>query len=286
MEGMGVNRYKARKHAQTITGGESSNLPLGMGIADFVPFVGTTMGVEEGARDLGNAAEAVKRGDYIDATAETAGAAAGLIPGGYSTYKAGKNMLKKLKTIDLPRLKPIETDSVLKKKQSLKEWAMAGGGVPSSHRGREHVWHKKAHKYASGGEVFNTVPDMADGGDIIQGPAYAKGGAVNMAKGGKVKGIVKEGLEKLFGKAPKGVEPIVVRTPEERAVIDKFGQKQDQEAVRKKKVEKATKEAQESAGQSPEAQAAKPAKSKGPRAKVEPDVYRKMALEQGDEAVL
>jgi hypothetical protein len=115
---------------------------------------------------------------------------------------------------------------------------------------------------------------------------YAEGGEAHMGKGGKVKNIVKEGLEKLMGKAPKGVEPIVVRTPEERAVIDKFGQKQDQEAVRKKKVEKATKEAQESAGQSPEAQAAKPAKSKGPRAKVEPDVYRKMALEQGDEAVL
>jgi hypothetical protein len=61
-------------HAQTVTGGDSSNLPMGMGVADFVPFVGTTMGLEEGAR-IGNAAEAAKRGDYIDATAETAGAA-------------------------------------------------------------------------------------------------------------------------------------------------------------------------------------------------------------------
>jgi hypothetical protein len=110
-----------------------------------------------------------------------------------------------------------------------------------------------------------------------------------MAKGGKVKKIIKEGLDKLLGKAdeaPKGVEPIIVRTPEERAVIEKFGQKQDQEAVRKKKVEKATKDAQESAGQSPEAQAAKPAKSKGPRVKVDADKYRKMAEEFGDEAVL
>ena len=656
MEGMGVNRYKARKHAQTAMGGESSNLPMGIGIADFVPFVGTTMAIEEGARGLGNAAEAAKRGDYIDATAETAGAAAGLIPGGYSTYKTGKNMLKKLKTIDLPKLKLIETDSVPKKSQSLKEWAMAGGGVPESHKDRADVWHKKAHNYAKGGavkkavkdavegvvegikpmvdrinmhfkDVTKRVPELQEGAQKIQGdemtraeyeklvkkykpvkpyefvpkpatrddainaltadkrdlygtpsgmlqagdpvglrldiPAYsdhgvwvpavhrqaagfgagdrvgyesvagvtnptfgmsekaalsiaagkpkgtiatikgnwnpmdeatavaraqeyldnpdwaqvgmdperhgyfydrrnmkpitaaeeaiqigplvlarkpqygnkkdfkyAKGGKVKeavkaglqklfdvpsmgvnvrtdkkanlpyadlivdgnklyesrqsdslrpyvnksmsivrtgsgpakaigsvtieepilvdaktfremqakhlvpegsefditpdgqkylyplssprrfdqefdvgkgikarkvilpdqeMAKGGKVKNIVKEGLEKLFGKAdkaPKGVEPIVVRTPEERAVIDKFGQKQDQEAVRKKKVEKATKEAQESAGQSPEAQAAKPAKSKGPRVKVEPDVYRKMALEQGDEAVL
>ena len=525
LEGLGVNRYKARKHAQTIMGGESSNLPAGVGIADFVPFVGTAMGLEEGARGLGSAVDAAKRGDYIDATAEAAGAAAGLIPGGFSTYKAGKNMLKKIKPIDLPKftpidlpkLKPIETESVPKKKQSLKEWAMAGGGVPESHKGREHVWHKKAQRYAAGGEVYNTVPDMADGGDIIQGPAYAKGGAVkqfvkgalegaqkilapaereankakfleqsktpmvlyhgttateggkgteairrikpskegalgsgvyltpssahasgysgipndealdmmlrdprnqdfglkalnqrnsgnvlpsqqggnmlpvhaqirnpliidgthgdpmiealiklgvdedkasrmverayeqkgyigkevqqraqaqgydglmqyrdgdlsevvsynpnavkssignrgtydvtspelneaqggaiHMAKGGKAKDVVKAGLKKLFGvadEAPKGVEPIVVRTPEERAVMEKFGQKQEQEAARQKKVEKAAKE---SAGKSPE-ESAKPAKSTGKRVAVPPDFYRKMAETQGDEAVL
>ena len=538
MEGIGVNRQKARKHAQTIMGGDSSNLPLGMGIADVVPFLGTTMGLEEGARDLRSAADAAKRGEYIDATADTVGAAMGLVPGGYSTVKAGKNMLKKLKQT--------ETESVPKKKQpSLKEWAMAGGGVPAQYEGRAYDWHKKAKEYAAGGEVFNTVPDMADGGEIIEDPAYAKGGAVKKAvkdavegvvdglkpmvdrinmhfkdvtkrvpelqegaqkiqgdemtraeyeklvkkykpvkpyefvptpatrddainaltadkrdlygtpsgmlragdpvglrldipaysdhgvwvpavhrqaagfgagdrvgyesvagvmnptfgmsekaalsiaagkpkgtiatikgnwnpmdeataiaraqeylnhpewaqvgmdperhgyfydrrsmkpitaaeeaiqigplvlarkpqygnkkdfkyaeggdvqhfdRGGaakkEVKDVVKKGLKKLFGKAdeaPKGVEPIVVRTPEERAVIDKFGQKQDQEAVRKKKVEKATKDAQESAGQSPEAQAAKPAKSKGARVKVDADKYRKMAEEFGDEAVL
>lgn len=483
MEGLGVNRYKARKHAQTIMGGESSNLPMGMGAADFVPFVGTAMGVEEGARDLKSAKESAERGDYIDAAAETAGAAAGLIPGAHGTIKGAKEMLKKIRTIDLPKLKPIETDSVPKKSQSLKEWAMAGGGVPMSHKGREHVWHKKAHSYATGGEVYNTVPDMSDGGEIIDGPAYAGGGAVkgmvkaglkkvfgedvlplaereaakakflekskapglfyhgtnadvpsfragrkgtfvspdpkfasrfaedmgdgrelpanspnvmpvrvqvknpfdfadpehmsaiseaakkrfpgnttvqshikvlphssdnwdsiehpdvqkliqgmghdsyytresgvknlsifdpkriksdignrgtydineadvnkraggevHMGKGGKTtKEMVKAGLKKLFGDAPPGVEPIVVRTPEERAVIEKFGQKQEQEAARAKKVEKLAKE---SASKSPEEQAAKPAKSKGPRTKVEADVYRKLAEEQGDEAVL
>jgi hypothetical protein len=112
---------------------------------------------------------------------------------------------------------------------------------------------------------------------------YADGGEAHMAKGGKAKDVVKAGLEKLFGKAPKGVEPIVVRTPEEREVIDKFGQKQQQEAARQKKVEKAAKE---SASQSPEDQVAKPAKSKGPRVKSEADTYRKMAETQGDEAVL
>lgn len=550
MEGAGIRRQIARRGAQTIMGGPSSALPMDLGVADVVPFLGTTMGLEEGARDLGHASDAVKRGDYIDAAVDTAGAAMGLIPGGYSTFKAGKNMLKKIKMIDLPQLKLIETDSVPKKKgQSLKEWAMAGGGVPVSHHGREHVWHGKVRKMAAGGEVFNTVPDASDSADIIEGPAFAGGGAakkvakdviegvvegvkplvdrinmhfkdvtkrvpelqegaqkikaeemtraeyeklvnknkpvkpyefipkpatrdeainaltvdkrdlfgtpsstlqaghpvglrldipsysdhgvwvpaiheqdagfkagdrigyesiagvmnptfgmhehgalniaagkpkstiatikgewnpmdettavaraqeyldhpewrqvgmdperhsyfydratmqpitaaeeaiqigplvlakkpqygkkkdykyaeggplhladggeVHMAKGGKAKDTVKAGLKKLFGvadEAPKGVDPIIVRTPEERAVIDKFGQKQEQEAVRQKKVEKAAKEsAKESAEETPKEQAYKAAKPTGRRVAVTPDFYRKMAEDQGDEAVL
>ena len=276
------------------------------------------------------------------------------------------NSIKPIKQIDLPKLKLIETDSVPKKSQSLREWAMAGGGVPESHKDRADVWHKKAHNYAKGGAVnmaeggdpkdksfgerlfkkfehlpkikppyppslldvayglykyktgtfpvenalsdleFRTKPRPIDTGSVPVGTQFnpsdfdsselnkklepiqrrAKGGEVRMAKGGKVKNIVKEGLEKLFGKAdkaPKGVEPIVVRTPEERAVIDKFGQKQDQEAARQKKVEKAAKE---SAAQEPDAPATKPAKSTGKRVAVTPDFYRKMANDLGDDAVL
>jgi len=536
MEGLGVDRYKARKHAQTIMGGPSSALPLNMGAADVVPFLGTGLGVDEGARDLGHAAEAVKRGDYIDAAGDTVGAAMGLIPGAHGTIKGTKDMLKKLKTIDLPNLKLIETESVTPKKgQSLKEWAMAGGGVPASHKGREHVWHGKVRRMAAGGSVYDTIPDESEGGaiipayggggvvkkavkDAVEGvvdglkpmvdrinmhfkdvtkrvpelqegaqkikdeqmtraqyeklvnkykpvkpyefvptpatrdeaynaltadkrdlygapsgmlqaghpvglrldiPAYSDhgvwvpavhqqdagfgagerigyenvagvmnpmfgmsekaalniaagkpkgtiatikgewnpmdeatavaraqeyldhpewaqvgmdperhgyfydrrtmqpitaaeeaiqigplvlaknpqygnkkdykynhGGEVHMAKGGRlgeeVVGAVKSGLKKLFGEAPKGVEPIVVRTPEERAVIDKFGQKQDQEAARLKKVQKM---AEESAGKSPE-ESVKPTKSTGRRVAVPPDVYRKLAEEQGDEVVL
>ena len=542
MEGLGVDRYKARKHAQTIMGGDSSNLPGGIGIADFVPFVGTAMGVEEGAHDLGQAYDAAKRGDYVDAAANAAGAAAGLIPGAHGTIKVGKDMIKKIKPMQFPKLKLIETDSV-PKKQSLKEWHAAGGGIPTSHKDRSDVWHKKVQRFANGGEVYNTAPDLGDGGRIIDGPAYAGGGAVkkaakeaiegvaegikplvdrlsmhfkdvtkrvpelqegakkvqgeemtraqyeklvnrhkpvtpyafvpqpasmkeamaaltadkrdlygapssslkvghpvglrldipsysdhgvwvpavhqqdagfgagerigyesvagvmnptfgmsekaalniaagkpkgtiatikgewnpmeheaaiaraqeyldhpewaqvgmdperhsyfydrrtmqpvtaaeeaiqigplvlaknpkygnkkdykyaeggeaHMAGGGAPKRIAKDvieggvkGVKRLLGmvdEVPKGVEPIVVRTPEERSVIEKFGQKQDQEAVRQKKVEKAAKE---SASQSPEEQA-KPAKSKGPRTKVEADTYRKLAESQGDEAVL
>ncbi len=78
-------------------------------------------------------------------------------------------------------------------------------------------------------------------------------------------------------------ETPIVRTPEEQAVIDKFGQKQVQEKARAKKVEKM---ALESASMSPEAQAASTFKSKGKRQKVEADYYRKMAETSGDEAVL
>jgi hypothetical protein len=291
---------------------------------------------------------------------------------------------KPRKTVALKHMDDkLETQSV-PKKQSLKEWAMAGGGVPVQYKGREHVWHKQVQKYAAGGEVYNTVPDMSDGGQIIDGAAFSKGGDVYMKKGGDPRGEMRatpeynpqaagiaralkaahEFASRPFGydnppgemissflgvpdvantlervgygeplttgrgmttkpreeainaamavaplaqmtkgvpigmsikptkgkavkaakadEAPKGVEPIVVRTPEERAVMEKFGQKQEQEAARQKKVEKAAKE---SAGKSPE-ESVKPAKSKGPRAKVEADTYRKMAEEQGDEAVL
>jgi hypothetical protein len=94
--------------------------------------------------------------------------------------------IKPIKAISLPQLKLIDTDSVpSSKRQSLKEWAMAGGGVPASHKDRADVWHKKAQKYAAGGEVFNTVPDASDSADIIQGPAFARGGEVRMQEGGK-----------------------------------------------------------------------------------------------------
>ena len=90
IEGLGGNRYKARQQAQTLMGGPSSNLPINMGIADVVPFLGTALGVNEGARDLGEAYDAAKRGDYVDALASTAGAAAGLLPGAIGTVKVGK----------------------------------------------------------------------------------------------------------------------------------------------------------------------------------------------------
>lgn len=93
LERFGANRYKARKNAQTVMGGPGSALPMNMGAADVVPFLGTGLGVEEGARDLGQASDAFKRGDYIDAAVDTAGAAMGLIPGASGTIKGLKGGL-------------------------------------------------------------------------------------------------------------------------------------------------------------------------------------------------
>ena len=135
-------------------------------------------------------------------------------------------------------------------------------------------------KYDAKGNIVGSEEGMAAGGAVRMGigGAAAKVTKAAAAKAGK----------KVLGAAdevPKGVEPIVVRTPEERAVIEKFGQKQQQEAARKKKVEKADKAAKESAGKAPE-ESGKPPKSTGKRVAVPPDVYRRMAETQGDEAVL
>ena len=77
------------------------------------------------------------------------------------------------------------------------------------------------------------IPESAIRGDVEMA---AGGGAKKFAKDLIESGV--EAIKKLT--APKGVEPIVVRTPEERAVIEKFGQKHEQEAARAKKDRKST----------------------------------------------
>ena len=50
-------------------------------------------------------------------------------------------------------LKELKRNQPAGKKQTLQEWSMAGGGVPTQYKGREHVWHAKVNKFAEGGEV-------------------------------------------------------------------------------------------------------------------------------------
>jgi hypothetical protein len=486
IEGLGGSRYKSRQNAQTLMGGPSSNLPINLGIADFVPFLGTGLGVDEGARDLGHAYDAVKRGDYVDAAANTVGAAAGLIPGAAGTIRGAKaagrkalaagraserladravpkimerggmgaEMLQgmsrgtvspmdvyhgsphkfdkfdaskigtgegaqayghglyfaenpavaqtylagsaptvrqqvmpdgRIKIVDVPHnpgalykvdlpdeqiAKMLDYDKPLSEQQNilsaltpesmgltlrqssdggfmayvgsngkpigmqmkgatpekfrenwinrLKEMGDLEGGAGravgylggTSNSGNLAPSVSEALRQAGipgikyldatsrgagkGTRNFVTFPGeeksltiLERNGQPMSVPAAPEG----MAGGGAPKQIVEagiKGVKKLLGVAdevPKGVEPIVVRTPEERAVMEKFGQKQEQEAARKKKVEKADKAAKENAGNAPE-ESGKPPKSTGKRVAVTPDYYRKMANDLGDEAVL
>jgi hypothetical protein len=74
------------------------------------------------------------------------------------SHKNSFKPLKPIKSIELPKIKDMGDTP---KRQSLKEWAMAGGGVPDQYKGREHVWHAKVNKFAEGGEVR-----MAKGGKV------------------------------------------------------------------------------------------------------------------------
>ena len=94
-EKFGMDRYKARQNAQTLMGGGSSNLPLNMGLADIVPFLGTALQTEEAARMGGEAVTSAQQGNIGTAAMQAGGAAVGMIPGVAGTVKAGKALAPK-----------------------------------------------------------------------------------------------------------------------------------------------------------------------------------------------
>jgi hypothetical protein len=110
LESLGMGRYGARRASQSVMGGESSNLPLGTGIADFVPFLGTALQTEEAVEGGKQAVQEAKRGDVIGAGVEGLFAGLGLIPGMAGTAKAAKALakgkkFKPMKTADVPKIK-------------------------------------------------------------------------------------------------------------------------------------------------------------------------------------
>jgi hypothetical protein len=175
----------------------------------------------------------------------------------------------------------------------------AGGKVSISNNPDAMMLAVNNKKLAEGGAVanYNTIPDMNDGGIINQGAPFKKGGKVNISnnkdamwlatqdqkfvKGGAAK-LIGEGLDLITG-AKKAATPARELTAEEKLVLEKWGQKQAQEAERAKKVEKMAKD---SATKSPEESVKKAKASTGKRTATPPDFYRKMAETQGDEAVL
>jgi hypothetical protein len=93
-ERFGMDRFKARQRAQTMLGGPSSNLPLNLGFADVVPFLGTGLQTEEAVRMGGEAVTSAQQGNYGTAALQAGGAAIGMIPGAVGTVKAGKALAK------------------------------------------------------------------------------------------------------------------------------------------------------------------------------------------------
>jgi hypothetical protein len=94
-EGIGIDRYKARQNAETLLGGPSSNLPLNIGLADFVPFLGTGLQTQEAVRMGGDAVTSAQQGNYGTAALQAGGAALGLVPGAVGTVKAAKPLVPK-----------------------------------------------------------------------------------------------------------------------------------------------------------------------------------------------
>jgi len=98
IENLGIDNAKARKLAETIFGGESSGVPLGVGLTDFTPAV-IPMAVQESGISAGKALESAKRGEYGRSAAEYGigvlqGAEA--IPGVKLATKAAKKIGKKI----------------------------------------------------------------------------------------------------------------------------------------------------------------------------------------------
>lgn len=108
-EAFGTPRYQARKNAQTIMGGGSSNLPLNMGIADIIPFLGTALQTEEAVRTGGEAAQSLQAGQTGQAALQAGAAAVGMIPGAVGTANVIKqiNRSKKFKQLD-----PVAADNI------------------------------------------------------------------------------------------------------------------------------------------------------------------------------
>ena len=85
--------------SQTALGGDKSMLPIGIGVADFVPFLGSGMGVEEAARDLPQVYEDLKNKKYLDAAIGAGFDVLGLLPGAAGTAAVGRAAFRKARPI-------------------------------------------------------------------------------------------------------------------------------------------------------------------------------------------
>jgi len=109
-EGTGMDRVQARKQAQSLIGGTSSNLPLDIGLADILAAIFppatllmSPLYVQEGARAIERGVEAGKQGNIGEAVLEIGAGAVDVIPGIAGGVKAVKKVAKKIKSSTMPQ---------------------------------------------------------------------------------------------------------------------------------------------------------------------------------------
>lgn len=163
-EGLGVDRYKARQNAQTLIGGSSSNLPLNMGLADVVPFLGTAMQTQEAAIMGGEAVQSAKQGNYGTAALQAGGAVLGLVPGAVGTAKAAKAVAKATKGMPVG----LSTQAVGGMDNVLTPPAKASAQAND-------VSYRSSHA-APSREFGATLDDLTGGGQIYPADVYSKQG--------------------------------------------------------------------------------------------------------------
>ena len=83
-----TSRERARRLSMTAFGGAESGIPGGMGAVDFVPFLGSAKGLEEGVRDVNQATYDLEAGRYGSAARNYGAAALGMLPGAAGTLRA------------------------------------------------------------------------------------------------------------------------------------------------------------------------------------------------------
>jgi hypothetical protein len=171
-EAFGTPRYQARKNAQTIMGGGSSNLPLNMGIADIIPFLGTGLQTQEAVRTGEEAVQSLQAGEPGKAALQAGAAAVGMIPGAVATVKAAKalkNMPVGLTTkgakltpnIEVPVAGDID-------KPAFKKWF--GESKVTDETGNPEVWY-----HGTSMNIDEFKPGVADAMYFSKSPEFAGG---------------------------------------------------------------------------------------------------------------
>jgi hypothetical protein len=99
LEALGMRRPQARSVSQSIFGGPSSALPVDLGVADVVPFLGTAMQTEEAGMQLKRAGQLAEQGEMGQAALETGMGLLGLVPGAAGTVQAARPIARQIRAL-------------------------------------------------------------------------------------------------------------------------------------------------------------------------------------------